>query len=476
MIKKKSNEGFLRGVNYSDPVLNYRTDKIHSTLKKVTGKNLNMSKTFIADTFNTHYLPAPIPKSIHEIPEEKALEYEVFKAVYDSPIVEENRSYTVANSTVSMALTVSFLENLIKELEEKKKSASAEVKEVAEQLLDQLVSGGKASKGSQQAGKKQQSKGKGNEGNQDSQKEQAGNNAGDVKKSVIMEAVTNALKKATEDAKNVAMLQKLVSNNAGVGHTISFEDNIDKALELARNTDVKKILKLLRGMPKLSIAKKKRTVKFSKGEITGYEFGSDLERVVPTELALPDEVFYSKFAESQLLLYERRLKEEEGAIHVLLDKSGSMEGEKIIWAKAVAMALFNKARKENREFYIRFFDEYPHDLVKVPKNVKSEDVLKLVEYIGKVSAGGGTDITRAIVTATEDIRQGKVKGTSDIILITDGEDEISEEKVLKELKRANANLISIGVRCENPSLKKVSTKFFSVYALNEDDIIQIMEE
>jgi len=112
-----------------------------------------------------------------------------------------------------------------------------------------------------------------------------------------------------------------------------------------------------------------------------------------------------------------------------------------LWAKAVALALYNRARKEGRNFHLRFFDNIPYPLIKVMKNVKGRDVLRMVEYIAKVRGGGGTDISRSLISACEDIKEGSVKGVSEIVLLTDGEDKIAESAVRRSLKdcRRNAN-------------------------------------
>jgi len=228
-------------------------------------------------------------------------------------------------------------------------------------------------------------------------------------------------------------------------------------------------------MPRLGSYTKKKTTRFSRGELYGYEEGSDIERLVPSELAYPEELFYIKLAESQLLLYQKRIKEVLGPIYLLLDKSGSMDGEKIIWAKAVALALYSRARRENRDFYIRFFDNIPYPLIKVIRNAKSKDIIKMIEYIGKIRGGGGTDISRSIISACEDIKEGHVKGVSEIILLTDGEDKIAETTVRRSLKEANSTLISVMIRGDNADLRRVADQYLVVYKLDHDDLLRVVE-
>jgi len=447
-------EGFLRGILYNDPLVRYRGERISYTLKKLVGRDLQIDENFLIDIYYIHYLPMPILRVKEEIPKGKDIMYKFVEMMLNSPLVEENRNYSMVNSAVSMALSVSYVQNLIEELEKiKRTSQSQEEREMAEQLLNGLMKGGGGKEGHQQQLQNEQQLEK------------------------LMKQVNDkALSKAIEDAEAVRNLQKIVGgNSAGTGSILNFEGEIHEVLRLARNTEIKKILEFLSGMPRLGSFTKKKTTRFPRGELYGYEEGSDLERIVSSELALPEELFYVKLAESQLLLYQKRIKEVLGPIYLLLDKSGSMDGEKILWAKAVALALYSRARRENRDFYIRFFDNIPYPLIKVSKNAKSKDVVKMIEYIGKIRGGGGTDISRSIISACEDIKEGHVKGVSEIILLTDGEDKIAETTVRKSLKEANSTLITVMIRGDNADLRRVSDEYLVVYKLDHEDLLRVVE-
>lgn len=160
---------------------------------------------------------------------------------------------------------------------------------------------------------------------------------------------------------------------------------------------------------------------------------------------------------------------------ILVHNSGSMDGVKMTWAKAVALGLYIRAIREHREFYIRFFDSQPYPLIKVGRRPRAREVVDLMNYIAKVKGSGGTDISRALITASTDIRTGASGETSDIVLITDGVDRIAEQHVSYNLKRAGASLYSVMIMGENPSLKKVSAKYFSVAKLGRSSALKIIE-
>ncbi|MEM0188203.1 MAG: VWA domain-containing protein [Saccharolobus sp.] len=447
-------EGVLRGIDYRDPLVKYRGERISYTLKKLLGKDIQVNESFLVDTYYVHYLPLPVTKGKSEIKQNQNIMYSLIDSILSSDIVLKNREYSIVNSAVSLALTVSYVQNLIEELERiKKTSQSMEEREAAEQILNSLMKGGSPKEGNEQKNVNQQSMEK-----------------------VLKQANEKAISKAIEDANAVRSMQKIVGgNSAGTGSALTFEGEIHEVLRLARNTEVKRLLEFLSGAPKLGSITKRRTVRFSKGELYGYEEGSDIERIVYSELALPDVLFNLKLAEGQLLLYQKQIKETLGPIYLLLDKSGSMDGEKILWAKAVALALYTRARRENRDFFLRFFDNIPYPLIKVQKNAKSKDVIKMIEYIGKIRGGGGTDISRSIISACEDIKEGHVKGVSEIILLTDGEDKIAETTVRRSLKEANSQLISVMIRGDNADLRRVADRYLVAYKLDHEDLLKVVE-
>ena len=447
-------EGVLRGIDYRDPLVKYRGERISYTLKKLLGKDIQINETFLIDTYYVHYLPLPVTKGKSEIKESQNIMYSLIDSILSSDIVLKNREYSIVNSAVSLALTVSYVQNLIEELERiKKTSQSMEEREAAEHILNSLMKGESQKEGNEQKNVNQQTMEK-----------------------VLKQANEKAISKAIEDANAVRSMQKIVGgNSAGTGSALTFEGEIHEVLRLARNTEVKRLLEFLSGVPKLGSITKRRTVRFSKGELYGYEEGSDIERIVYSELALPDVLFNLKLAEGQLLLYQKQIKETLGPIYLLLDKSGSMDGEKILWAKAVALALYTRARRENRDFFLRFFDNIPYPLIKVQKNAKSKDVIKMIEYIGKIRGGGGTDISRSIISACEDIKEGHVKGVSEIILLTDGEDKIAETTVRRSLKEANSQLISVMIRGDNADLRRVADKYLVAYKLDHEDLLKVVE-
>ncbi|MCE4622209.1 MAG: VWA domain-containing protein [Desulfurococcales archaeon] len=292
---------------------------------------------------------------------------------------------------------------------------------------------------------------------------------------LVRRAVSAALQQAESDSKIAKSIESLI-NSSLIGNTseLAFEDVLETILNLARKTDVSRVLEKLEGV-KIPANFARKTERFTKGWIEGVELGGDLERVHPSQLSLPDEVFYLLYAESRLLLYKRVFMAHEGPLYVLLDKSGSMSGNKIDWARAVAIALFQTALREGRSFYVRFFDAMPHNLLSVIGRPRPRDIVSLLEYLGTVKAGGGTDITRALAVAASDIEANKVKKNPDVILITDGEDRLSESILNGILSRSKINLHTVMIGGDNKSLRSVSSSYMSVARLTGREVVRVVE-
>ena len=137
----------------------------------------------------------------------------------------------------------------------------------------------------------------------------------------------------------------------------------------------------------------------------------------------------------------------------VVHNSGSMHGEKTIWARSVAMALYRMSKTKKRRYFLRFFDTRVY-----PPDSPIKDPEEIVDAILKVKSNGGTDITNAISTALRDLIERSLSDyTNTIIIITDGEDVVQD--LSKELKRANASLISVMIQGDNETLKTLSDQY-----------------
>jgi uncharacterized protein with von Willebrand factor type A (vWA) domain len=203
-------------------------------------------------------------------------------------------------------------------------------------------------------------------------------------------------------------------------------------------------------------------------ELAGYRLTKNVEKALPREIALPDEIFYYKLASSGFLSTEKMIVK-EGAYYVLIDKSGSMDGEKTIWARSVTLALLKLAREKKRRFFMRFFDFQVYDLA------DDSDIEKLMTMILTTKSDGGTNIDEALRTALRDLEKLKEQ-TNTIILITDGEDKVETKP--EDLKKYNATLVAVMIEGRNDMLKTLANASGGQYLSAEptpDGAIKIVD-
>lgn len=444
--KEKPKYSFIAGVGLIDELRYYRGDKIVRTAEKIIGMKMdrNVLGPYTAvDVYYSLFMPVPLLEDDPSLIQDKndMLRYMLIQKLLSEKALSEVRKYTVADSLTSVVAAASLMEKLSRLLPK-----------------DMGESGGQASR-----------QGEGEEGSTNALSPETERR--------IEEAVKKAVEEAARDAKAAKEIKSvMMKSGVGSSSTLAFDESPEEILRLARETDVESILRYVSGI-RITVREDKKMTRYSRGWFRGLEYGDDLERLHPSQLALPDEVFYAEFANSRLLLFEKALPAERGPIYVLLDKSGSMIGEKINWARAVAVALLQKAAKENRAFYARFFDSIVYPLLEVRRASKSSEFLKALSYLARVKAGGGTRITTAIYTAAEDIRAKNLPDkVSDIVLITDGEDRINVDTVERVKRRASARLHTVMVMGDNHYLRKVSDRYMEVKrALSGNYILKVVE-
>ena len=228
-------------------------------------------------------------------------------------------------------------------------------------------------------------------------------------------------------------------------HQLSFEDKVD----LYRLLKEKKVFagKLLEAV---------RSIEDSPGraggsiDFAGYGRISSLRElpwVRAVEHAYPEHVFLKRLAAMDLDV--RKFREGHSGRRrrfiVLIDKSGSMGGEKIEWAKAVAVSLLMDSRTDRVK--VLFFDSQPHEPIDL-----SRDFAKALRSILSVEAGGGTSIDAALKKADE-----TAPGYTSI-LITDGEDRVSY--------RPRNDLVASMIKGDNEDLREISRKYIRVEELS----------
>jgi hypothetical protein len=162
---------------------------------------------------------------------------------------------------------------------------------------------------------------------------------------------------------------------------------------------------------------------------------SDIRYVQKKDLALPGEVFDSKFIKKSFIIAQPRERfEKSQLVYVLADCSGSMSGygTREMFMKAILLSLGRDALERECQFYFRWFN---HDVREVYKMTGWSQWSAFAREVLEMNMGGGTNIHNALAYAGDDIRKSKeIKDETEIIVITDGTESVHKDEIAERLK------------------------------------------
>ena len=234
---------------------------------------------------------------------------------------------------------------------------------------------------------------------------------------------------------------------------------------LKRNPRLKKFAELLGRVRKIAARKAKQKIAGEGARVTAPETGRDIKRVHSSELvALVSPALrvkaLTRWARGELRLHGQQVRQKlgHGPVVVCEDASGSMEGVKQQWTKALVLALAHYAKLQKRSFGWVMFDTYPRVTRAYPQGALS---VKNFLEIAESRAGGGTDFERPLREAARMIKEQGLK-KADILLVTDGECAVSD-KFLREFLAAKKALEFnvITVLCDIGSSADAAVRQFS---------------
>lgn len=225
---------------------------------------------------------------------------------------------------------------------------------------------------------------------------------------------------------------------------------------LKRDERLSRIAMLAGKFKRIAAAKQKAKVRHGADEVSDVELGSNLSRVLPSELAklshpVLRRAFLASLLEGKVMQYRLTGTDSmgRGPLVVCLDKSGSMDGAKDIWATAVALALLDVAQRQRRPFALVAFDG----------DVKRQDIVEvggqLPEETLFTACSGGTNITGVLSRALSIIQTstGGMKA-ADVVLVTDGESETQDAPVVRQFaEQLRVTILGVGIGVSAESLK-----------------------
>ena len=208
--------------------------------------------------------------------------------------------------------------------------------------------------------------------------------------------------------------------------------------------------------------KQARIPQASRSEVHGTQRSDDLMRLLPSELLnLEDEtletLFYARLLERDLMTYElsgfeltngeqtETSKKRTGPVVACLDTSGSMQGDPLLKAKALLLAIANILKQEDRSLHVLLFGSQG-ELKEFSMNAQV-DAAGLLAFL-KQGFGGGTDFETPLQRAFDLIAEQPDYLKADVLMISDGDCQLSPDFLAKlQNKKQTLNCMVYSVLC-----------------------------
>jgi uncharacterized protein with von Willebrand factor type A (vWA) domain len=262
-----------------------------------------------------------------------------------------------------------------------------------------------------------------------------GRDDGDIRKEIrALAAAAVALNGASKDVDDLREAQRSLGGDGAVeGGTASLADIRERFGRIRDSRTLRKIMELAGRYRRMAQAKQRQKAMHGMDDTVGVEIGADLGRLLPSELlSLTDPDLeldaLRRFIERGMLQREYRAVEPvgQGPIVVVVDESGSMDGNPIAHAKAFALAMGWIARHQHRWLALVGFSGRRdcNCLILPPGRWDQGALLDWMEHF----YGGGSDRDvplKELPAVWPSL--GCPEGKTDIIQITDAICDVSKE-------------------------------------------------
>lgn len=418
----------------------------------------------LEDAYYSLFKVDPQQYGVNEILDSSLLNHAIMEKGMDLQEWEQLRSYTTLDEWSAAMATISFseqLEELAKDLKEQFDQASdlAQLEQDIRDAIDQLQNlqgmgqgGGKQSQALQKHINEMLK-------NLLRQNEQFRKDLMD-KDGELRKKIRDAMQNTLDDVENEGEMADAWGSEPGQLQRMSYKERMELGARIRQDPGLKKLAKLAGRVKRLAMGEQSKKIIHGQDEVHDLEVGNNLERLVASEWAKLDSeemelLFLKQFTEKSLLQYQLRGTEKvgQGPIVVPIDSSGSMGASdrdgftRDMWAKAVALALLDIAKKQKRTFVALIYGSYGE--LKEFRFEQGETNINDVLDFASFSFMGGTNweepLGRAIeICMNEYLEDGHTR--ADIVHLSDGCCNVSEEWKRKyDESREAANIRSFGV-------------------------------
>lgn len=256
-----------------------------------------------------------------------------------------------------------------------------------------------------------------------------------------------------------------------------------KLFQRIRNdADLRRIIDLAGRYRRVGQSKQRQKKIHGRDDLVGIEMSGDIARMIPAELAMLtiEELELDtlrRIAERQVLSRQYRGIEPvaKGPIVICVDESGSMSGDRIENAKAIALSLGWVAKFQKRWCaFVGFAGGTEGTRLAMPPGKWDQDAL--IEWLTNFN-GGGTILDVPLKTLPftywpEFVSQGLQRGKTDIVIITDavvGCEDAMRDEFLKWKAAEHCKLHGIVIGHDPGVLEEVCDEVSCVSGLSLDE-------
>jgi uncharacterized protein with von Willebrand factor type A (vWA) domain len=258
--------------------------------------------------------------------------------------------------------------------------------------------------------------------------------ASDKPSDVTTERLRSALRDAREDLQSATELIAAWSSGPGQETRLPAEGKLRLMTEIARNPRLRRIALLFGRYRRLGLRDRTLPAVRASHEVVDFVQGGDVARAVAGELSSfamkeREDYFYSKVVARSLLVYELWHREDEPRrVYLCIDNSGSMSGEKEVWAKASALALAHLALAQGRPVDVVLFGDAADELRNVSMRPEDDGSTRLENAMDIASyfLGGGTDFEKPLSHVLDSIMAEGKEG-NDLLFVSDALCPIAED-------------------------------------------------
>lgn len=237
--------------------------------------------------------------------------------------------------------------------------------------------------------------------------------------------IGTAVNQAANKAKQMAQaVNGLAACGYGTGPGAANKQEITPELvqQAMKMPDFSKIVDLVGRMKQTTDEKAAEAEASKRLTPAGIHKTKEIADVMPSELALypvNPTLFVKRFFDNELMGMERESpdRKNKGDLMIFVDRSGSMSGSRIEWARAMAIAGIMQAQKQNRRWTVTMYADYGSEL----RTSSSDKGFQHAMNTLSIDAGGGTSTDWAINRVLSNPNLSGGLRDPDILLITDGD-------------------------------------------------------